>query len=33
MYSHKAWDLRLRNPYEEESIEDNNKNCDLYDLK
>lgn len=30
-HSHKPWDLRLRNPYEDESIEDNKKSRDLYD--
>ena len=30
-HSHKPWDLRLRNPYKEESIEDNKKSRDLYD--
>lgn len=31
-HSHKAWDLRLRNPYKEESIEDSKKSRELYDL-
>lgn len=30
-HSHKPWDLRLRNPYKEESIEDSKKSRDLYD--
>lgn len=30
-HSHKPWDLRLRNPYEEENIEDSKKSRDLYD--
>ena len=33
MHSHKPWDLRLRNPYGEENIEDSEKSRDLYDLK
>ncbi len=33
MHSHKPWDLRLRNPYKEENIEDSEKSRDLYDLK
>lgn len=33
MHSHKPWDLRLRNPYTEENIEDSKKSRDLYDLK
>ncbi len=33
MHSHKPWDLRLRNPYGEENIEDSKKSRDLYDLK
>ena len=30
-HSHKPWDLRLRNPYGEENIEDSKKSRDLYD--
>lgn len=30
-HSHKPWDLRLRNPYKEENIEDSEKSRDLYD--
>lgn len=30
-HSHKPWDLRLRNPYGEENIEDSKKGRDLYD--
>lgn len=30
-HSHKPWDLRLRNPYGEENIEDRKKSRDLYD--
>ncbi len=30
-HSHKPWDLRLRNPYGEEDIEDTKKSRDLYD--
>lgn len=30
-HSHKPWDLRLRNPYGEENIEDSKESRDLYD--
>ncbi len=30
-HSHKPWDLRLKNPYKEENIEDSKKSRDLYD--
>lgn len=30
-HSHKPWDLRLRNPYGEENVEDSKKSRDLYD--